>query len=410
MDPPAPETLMTLPLQGATVLDLTNVMSGPYCTLMLADMGADVIKIESFPEGDMSRRFDPKVNGESYCFAVLNRNKRSVALNLKRPEGLDAFRRLAKDAHFIVENFRPDVKHKIGIDYEAVKKINPGVIYGSVSGFGQTGPYATKGGYDIVAQGVTGIMRMTGEPGGRPAKVGIAMNDIAAGATLLYALLGAYIHRLKTGEGQYVETSLVEAGLAWTFWEFGAYFGAGEAPIATGTRHRRSAPYQAYRTKDGYVTVGANNTKLWTDFCQQVVERPQWLDDPRFVDLPARLKNVDALQEEIEAVFMQRETAYWWERLDRAGVPGGPVYTYEQCLADPHVVARRMVVDVEHPRIGPMKAMGHPVKSSGDIASIRTPAPMLGQHTRAVLGSLGYSETEIRAMLDNGAAFEGAAA
>ncbi len=399
---------MTLPLAGTKVLDLTNVMSGPYCTLMLADMGADVIKIESFPEGDMSRRFDPKVNGESYCFAVLNRNKRSVALNLKRPEGLEAFRRLAKDADFVVENFRPDVKHKIGIDYEAVRSINPAVIYGSVSGFGQTGPYAGKGGYDIVAQGVTGIMRMTGEPGGRPAKVGIAMNDIAAGATLLYALLGAYIHRLKTGEGQYVETSLVEAGLAWTFWEFGAYFGGGEVPIATGTRHRRSAPYQAYRTKDGYVTVGANNTKLWTDFCTQVVERPQWLQDPRFVDLPARLKNVDALQEEIEAVFMQQDTAYWWGRLDRAGVPGGPVYTYEQCLADPHIAARRMVLDVEHPTIGPMKAMGHPVKSTGEIASIRMPAPMLGEHTRAVLDSLGYSSAEIDAMLANKAAFDAA--
>ena len=397
---------MTLPLAGAKVLDLTNVMSGQYCTLMLADMGADVIKIESFPDGDMSRRFDPKVNGESYCFAVLNRNKRSVALNLKTPQGMDAFRRLAKDADFIVENFRPDVKHKIGIDYAAVKKINPGVIYGSVSGFGQTGPYANKGGYDIVAQGVTGIMRMTGDPGGRPAKVGIAMNDIAAGATLLHALLGAYIHRLKTGEGQYVETSLVEAGLAWTFWEFGAFFGSGEVPIATGTRHRRSAPYQAYRTQDGYVTVGANSAKLWTDFCKVVVEKPEWLQDSRFVDLPSRLKNVDALQEEIEAVFMRNSTAHWWERLDRAGVPGGPVYTYEQCLSDPHIVAREMVVDVDHPIIGPMKAMGHPVKSTGDIASIRTPAPTLGQHTRGVLEALGYAAAEIDAMSASAAIYD----
>ena len=399
---------MSLPLAGVKVLDLTNVMSGPYCTLMLADMGADVVKIEAFPEGDMSRRFEPKVNGESYCFAVLNRNKRSVALNLKRSEGMEVFRRLAKNADIIVENFRPDVKHKMAIDYESIRKINPGLIYGSVSGFGQTGPYAAKGGYDIVAQGVTGIMRMTGEPDGRPAKVGIAMNDIAAGATLLYALLGAYIHRLKTGEGQYVETSLVEAGLAWTFWEFGAYFGGGEVPTATGTRHRRSAPYQAYRTQDGYVTVGANSTKLWADFCSQVVEKPEWLQDPRFVDLPSRLKNVEQLQEEIEAVFLHKPTAYWWERLDRAGVPGGPVYTYEQCLADPHVGARQMVVDVEHPKIGPMKALGHPVKSSGEIASIRAPAPMLGEHTRAVLAGLGYPDSDIDAMLAAGSIYESA--
>jgi crotonobetainyl-CoA:carnitine CoA-transferase CaiB-like acyl-CoA transferase len=386
---------MTLPLAGATVLDLTNVMSGPYCTLMLGDMGAEVIKLENFPEGDTSRRFDPKVNGESYCFAVLNRNKRSIAVNLKSPEGQDIFWRLAKKADFIVENFRPDVKEKMGIDYAAVKKVNPAIIYGSVSGFGQTGPYAKKGGYDIVAQGVTGIMRMTGEPGGRPAKVGIAMNDIAAGATLLYALLGAYIHRLKSGEGQYVETSLLEAGLAWTFWEFGAYFGGGERPTATGTRHRRSTPYQAYKTQDGYVTVGANSTKLWNAFCTIVTEKPEWLTDPRFIDLPARLKNIDVLQEEIESVFAQQPTSFWWERLDRAGVPGGPVYTYEQTFEDPQVQARRMVIEVDHPKIGRMKAMGHPVKSTGDIASIRMPAPLLGQHTAEVLDELGLSRAEI---------------
>jgi crotonobetainyl-CoA:carnitine CoA-transferase CaiB-like acyl-CoA transferase len=399
---------MTLPLAGAKVLDLSNVMSGPYCTLMLGDMGAEVIKVESFPDGDMSRRFEPKVNGESYCYAVLNRNKRSIALDLKHAQGIEVFKRLARDADFIVENFRPDVKHKLGIDYESVKRLNPDVIYGSVSGFGQTGPYAAKGGYDIVAQGVTGIMRMTGEAGGRPAKVGIAMNDIAAGTTLLYALLGAYIHRLKTGEGQYVETSLVEAGLAWTFWEFGAFFGGGERPTATGTRHRRSAPYQAYKTQDGYVTVGANSAKLWQSFCTRVVEKPEWLTDPRFVDLPARLRNVEALQEEIEAVFARAPTAHWWERLDRAGVPGGPVYTYEECLNDPHVRARNMVLEVDHPVIGRMRAMGHPVKSTGEIAAIRRPAPLLGQHTRAILAELGMGAADIDALVAAGAAHAGA--
>lgn len=397
---------MTLPLAGTKVLDLTNVMSGPYCTLMLADMGAEVIKIESFPDGDTSRRFEPKVNGESYCFAVLNRNKRSLALNLKSPQGIEVFRRLAKQADFIVENFRPDVKRKMGIDYEAVKQYNPAVIYGSVSGFGQTGPYAAKGGYDIVAQGVTGIMRMTGEPDGRPAKVGIAMNDIAAGTTLLYALLGAYIQRLKTGEGQYVETSLVEAGLAWTFWEFGAFFGGSERPTATGTRHRRSAPYQAFRTQDGYVTVGANSAKLWQSFCTRVVEKPEWMQDPRFVDLPSRLKNVEVLQEVIEAVFRNQPTAHWWAKLDQAGVPGGPVYTYEQCLEDPHIVAREMVVEMDHPTIGRMKAMGHPVKSSGELTKIRMPAPLLGQHTSPILEELGFGTDEVAAMFSNGAVYD----
>jgi len=397
---------MTLPLAGAKVLDLTSVMSGPYCALMLGDMGADVVKLENFPDGDTSRRFDPKVNGESYCFAVLNRNKRSVAVNLKSPEGQDVFWRLAKQADFIVENFRPDVKHKMGIAYDDVKKVNPGVIYGSVSGFGQTGPYAKKGGYDIVAQGVTGIMRMTGEPGGRPAKVGIAMNDIAAGATLLYAMLGAYIHRLKTGEGQYVETSLIEAGLAWTFWEFGAYFGGGELPTATGTRHRRSTPYQAYKTRDGYVTVGANNNKLWTSFCTVVVEKPDWLTDPRFADAQSRLKNIDVLQDEIEKVFVTQPTSFWWERLDKAAVPGGPVYTYEQALDDPHVRARQMVVEVDHPKIGRMKAMGHPVKSSGDIASMRMPAPLLGQHSATVLREIGFDDAAIEALFGKGVIYD----
>src|SRR4029453_1421461 len=221
---------MALPLEGVKVLDFTAIMAGPYCTLMLADMGADVIKIESFPEGDGSRRFDPKVNGESYCFAVLNRNKTSVALNMKDARGKDIFGKLACDADILIENYRPGVTRKLGINYDAIKATNPGIIYASISGFGQTGPYSEKGGFDIIAQGMNGIMTMTGAPGGRPAKVGIAMNDIAAGSTALYSILAAYIKRLKTGKGQYLETSLLEAGLAWTFWEFGAYFGGGEIP------------------------------------------------------------------------------------------------------------------------------------------------------------------------------------
>jgi len=217
---------MALPLDGMKVLDLSNIMAGPYCTMVLGDMGAEVLKVENFPEGDGSRRFDPKVNGESYCFAVLNRNKKSLALNLKDPRGKEIFLKLAAKADIITENFRPGVTRKLGIDYATISKTNPGVIYASMSGFGQTGPYGRKGGFDIVAQGMSGIMMMTGEPGGRPAKVGIAMNDISSGVTALYGILGAYIGKLKSGKGQYLETSLLEAGLAWTHWESGAYFGA----------------------------------------------------------------------------------------------------------------------------------------------------------------------------------------
>ena len=397
---------MALPLEGVTVLDLSNIMAGPYCTMVLGDMGAEVLKVENFPEGDGSRRFDPKVNGESYCFAVLNRNKKSLALNLKDPRGKDIFLKLAAKADIITENFRPGVTRKLGVDYATVARTNPGVIYASMSGFGQTGPYGKKGGFDIVAQGMSGIMMMTGEPGGRPAKVGIAMNDISSGVTALYGILGAYIGKLKSGKGQYLETSLLEAGLAWTHWESGAYFGGGEIPVATGTRHRRSTPYQAYKTQDGYVTVGANNRKLWENFCNITCGKPQWLADPRFVDLPARLKNIDALQDEIEKVFATRPTSHWVEKLDAAEVPGGPVYTYQQALDDPHIKARNMVVEYDHPVIGRMKSLGLPIKSSADLTAIRQPAPWLGQHSELTLRGLGVSDDEIRRLFSEGVVYD----
>ncbi len=397
---------MALPLEGVRVLDLTSIMAGPYCTMVLGDMGAEVIKIENFPEGDGSRRFDPKVNGESYCFAVLNRNKKSVGLNMKDPRGKEAFMKLAAKADIITENFRPGVTKKLGIDYDAIAKSNPGVIYASMSGFGQTGPYGKRGGFDIVAQGMSGIMMMTGYPGGRPAKVGIAMNDIASGVTALYSILGAYIGRLRNGKGQYLETSLLEAGLAWTHWESGAYFGSGELPTATGTRHRRSTPYQAYKTKDGYVTVGGNNNKLWTAFCTSVCGKPEWLQDPRFNPLARRLENIDELEREIETVFATQPTAHWVEKLDAAGVPGGPVYTYDQILADPHIEARRMVVEIDHPRIGRMKSLGIPVKSTGELLAIRNAAPWLGQHSDEVLKELGYGGSEIAALYADGVLYD----
>jgi crotonobetainyl-CoA:carnitine CoA-transferase CaiB-like acyl-CoA transferase len=397
---------MALPLEGVKVLDFTAIMAGPYCTLMLADMGAEVIKIESFPEGDGSRRFDPKVNGESYCFAVLNRNKKSVALNMKDARGKDIFGKLARDADILIENYRPGVTRKLGINYDAIKTIKPGIIYASISGFGQTGPYSEKGGFDIIAQGMSGIMTMTGAPGGRPAKVGIAMNDIAAGVTALYSILAAYIKRLKTGEGAYLETSLLEAGLAWTFWEAGAYFGGGEIPFATGTRHRRSTPYQAYRTKDAYVTVGANNEKLWTAFCRQVLERPEMLEDPRFKTLATRLTNIDGLEQEIEKVLVQQSTEHWVKKLDAAGVPGGPVFSYPEALENEHSQSRKMVVEIDHPRIGRMKTLGNPVKSTTELARLRAPAPWLGQHSAEVLQNLGYPGKEIGQLFSAGVIYD----
>jgi crotonobetainyl-CoA:carnitine CoA-transferase CaiB-like acyl-CoA transferase len=397
---------MALPLESVNVLDLTNVMAGPYCSMVLGDMGANVVKIENFPGGDTSRNFDPKINDESYCFAVLNRNKKSLALDMKDPRGKEIFKRLAAKADIITENFRPGVVKKLGIDYDSVARFNPGVVYASMSGFGQTGPYGKKGGFDIIAQGMSGIMMMTGYPGGRPAKVGIAMNDIASGVTALYGILGAYIGKLRSGKGQYLETSLLEAGLAWSIWEFGAYFGSGELPTAIGTRHRRSAPYQAYRTKDGYVTLGASSEKLWKNFCTMVIAKPEWLTDPRFETLALRMKNIDVLEEEIEAVLTAMPTAHWVELLDAAQVPGGPVYRYEQTLNDPHVRARNMVVEIDHPIIGPMKTLGLPLKSTGELTAIRKPAPWLGQHSEEVLQSIGYSGEDIAALFAGGVVYD----
>lgn len=396
---------MPLPLEGVRVLDLTNVMAGPYCAMVLGDLGAEIVKIESF-DGDTSRHFEPQVNGESYCFAVLNRNKKSLSLDLKSEKGREVVLRLAERSEIVLENFRPGVVHKLGIDYESLKRHNPAIIYASMSGFGQTGPYGRKGGFDIIAQGMSGIMMMTGSPGGRPAKVGIAMNDIASGVTALYGILGAYIARLRHGNGQYLETSLLEAGLAWSIWEFGAFFGGGEIPTANGTRHRRSAPYQAYHTKDGYVTLGAGADKLWRIFATQVCNKPEWIEDPRFVTQALRVRNADELEREIEKILMTQTTAYWVEKLDAAKIPGGPVYTYDQVMQDPHVQARKMVVDIEHPRIGPMKTLGLPIKSTGELTAIRKPAPWLGQHSEEVLRGIGYGDAEIRALFDQRVVFD----
>jgi crotonobetainyl-CoA:carnitine CoA-transferase CaiB-like acyl-CoA transferase len=381
-------------LDDFRVLDLTRFLAGPYCTMVLAELGADVIKVERFPEGDDSRRLAPKVKGESYPFAMPNRSKRSLAVDLKSEAGRDLFLQLARDADLVVENFRPGVVQRLGIDYEAVRAVREDILYCSISGFGQTGPYRDRPGFDIMAQGVTGFMRMTGQPGGRPAKVGIAINDIAAGVTGVYSILAAQMVRQRSGQGQHIDISLVDAGLAWTVWESGAYFGDGEVPEATGTRHRRSAPYQAYRTADGYVTIGANNQRLWERLVA-VLDKPEWLEDPRFNTHGARLEHVDELEREIEAVTTTRTTDDWILTLEQAGVPGGPVLTYDEALADPHVLARGMVAEVEHPIIGPMRTLGTPAKFSGMDYSVRGPAPWLGQHTTEVMREAGLDDDEI---------------
>jgi crotonobetainyl-CoA:carnitine CoA-transferase CaiB-like acyl-CoA transferase len=374
--------------------------------MVLAELGADVIKVEQPGTGDDSRRLGPKINDESYPFAMPNRSKRSVSLNLKDDRGRDVFVGMARDADLIIENFRPGVVERLGIDYEAVRGVRPEIIYCSISGFGQSGPYRDRPGFDIMAQGVTGLMRMTGQAGGRPAKVGIAVTDLAAGSTAIYSILAAEMLRRRTGEGQYIDISLVDAALAWTVWESGAYFADGEVPQATGTRHRRSTPYQAYRTADGFVTIGANNDRLWRRLVVDVLGMPAWLEDPRFVTLSDRMAAIDELEREIEAITMTRTTADWIEALQAAGVPGGPVLTYDQALDDPHVAARNMIANLEHPIIGPMRTIAPPSKFSDLPYAVRGPAPWLGQHTTEVLRETGYADDEIEGLYADGVLFD----
>ncbi|WP_457187937.1 CaiB/BaiF CoA transferase family protein [Nocardioides sp. P5_E3] len=404
-NPTIRETGRGRPLDGFRVLDLTRFLSGPYCTMVLAELGADVIKVEQPHTGDDSRRMAPKIDGESYPFAMPNRSKRSVSLDLKTDKGRELFLAMAAEADLVIENFRPGVADRLGIGYEGVKAVREDILYCSISGFGQTGPYRERPGFDIMAQGMVGFLRMTGEPGGRPAKVGIAVNDIAAGATAIYSIMAAQMHRTATGEGQYMDISLVDAGLAWAVWESGAYFGAGEVPQPTGTRHRRSTPYQAYRTSDGYVTIGAANDRLWARLVV-ALERPEWAEDPRFLTLPDRMANIEALEAEIEAITTTRTTDEWIKTIDQVGVPCGPVLTFDETLNDPHVVARGMIAELEHPVIGEMKTIGPPTKFSALDYSVRGPAPWLGQHTAEVLREIGVSDDDITTLFADEVVFD----
>ncbi|MGH3666611.1 MAG: CaiB/BaiF CoA transferase family protein [Egibacteraceae bacterium] len=388
---------MILPLEDVRVLDLTQVMAGPFCSMVLADLGADVVKIEPPGTGDQARTsIGLSMKGEdTAAFLAVNRNKRSATLNLKSDEGRALFCRLAGTADVVVENFRPGVTRKLGVDYDALRKVNPRLIYASISGFGQTGPYAQRPGYDLIAQGMAGVMSVTGEPGGNPVKCGIPIGDLGAGLFCATAILSAYIGRAKTGRGQYIDTSLFEAALALSVWESAELWATGQVPQPVGSAHRFSAPYQALRTSDGYLTIGGNNQRLWTRLCD-VIDRPELADDERFATNGDRLANRPQLVRELEAALEGRTTAEWVDAFLDAGVPAGPISNYEQVFDDPHTKAREMVVEVEHPVEGTVRALGIPVKLSDTPARIRRPAPLLGQHTREVLNELGVGAAELR--------------
>jgi crotonobetainyl-CoA:carnitine CoA-transferase CaiB-like acyl-CoA transferase len=390
------------PLTGLRVIDLTQAMAAPFCTMNLADMGADVIKIEPPGEGEPTRRLGSvQQHGHSATFMTMNRGKRDLTVDLKRPEGVEILHRLARTADVFVQNYRPGVAERLGVGYEQLHRLNPRLVYCAISGFGGTGPYAPRGGYDLIAQGMSGIMSVTGEEDGAPAKSGVPLSDLAAGLFGAYGILCALEHRDRTGEGQLVDTSLLEAAMALTAWESSEFWVTSQAPRALGSAHRLSAPYQALRASDGWLTVGANNDRLFEGLCR-ALDRPELVADPRFAGRVERLRNRRALADELEKTTATAPRAHWLERFDREGVPAGPISTYPEALADPHALARGMVVDLVHPGAGPIKALGVPVKLSDTPGAVDRAAPLLGQHTAEILAELGYTEAEQRQLRDTG--------
>ena len=386
-------------LDGLHVLDLTQFMAGPFATMILADLGADIVKIESPGRGDQTRHAlgTPGKGDDTLAFHALNRNKRSLTLDLKTTEGLEIFHQLAGKADVIMENFRPGVVHRLGIDYESVAKENPGIIYASISGFGQTGPYAGRPGFDLIAQAMGGIMSVTGSPDGTPVKAGVPIADLSAGLFAVIGILSAHASREKTGLGQYLETSLLESAIALSVWESAELWATGNAPQPLGSAHRLTAPYQAIEAMDGFFTMGAANQHLWVAACG-ALQRPDLPDDPRFGKNTERMKNLPDLIRELEQAVSRRSVAECVDALLDAGVPAAPIYDYRQVFDDEHVKYRQMKQHVIHPVEGETPSLGFPIKMNGTPASLRSPAPLLGEHSDDILRQLGLPEDTIRSL------------
>jgi formyl-CoA transferase len=384
-------------LTGIRVLDVTQVMAGPFCAMQLCDMGADVIKVEP-PVGDSTRYMAGAKGHDSPGFNAVNRGKRGIVLDLKSSAAQRAFRRLARQCDVVIENYRPGVMARFGLDYAALSKENPRLVYASISGYGQTGPDASKGGFDLVAQGVSGLMSVTGQPGGPPTKVGVPLTDLAAGLFALAGILAALHYRSTTGQGQFIDTSLLEAGLALSLWESAEYFATGVPPEPLGSAHRMFAPYQAIRCADGYITLGAATDRLFGRL-SELLGHADWARDPRFADNTRRVQNRSALAALIEGVTTTRPRRHWLTVLEQAGIPCGPINSYAEAFADPHVLARDMVIGVQHPSLGALKMPGSPLKMSETPTDARRRAPLLGEHTREVLLEAGFNNDEVAELL-----------
>ena len=394
-----------LPLAGVRVLDVSQVMAGPYACMLLADLGADVVKVEPPDGGDQTRgAMGFKMKGpDSMGFLNMNRNKRSIALNLKSPAGREVLFRMVKDADILVENYRPGVMKRLGIDYETLSAINPALVYVSISGFGQSGPWADRPGFDLMAQAMSGIMSVTGYPGGAPVKAGVPVADIGCALFATYAMLAAYIGRQATGKGQYIDASLFDSAMAFSIWDMSEYWGTGRPPEPLGTANRMSAPYQAMKASDGHFVMGATNQKLWRKLCSEM-DRPDLLDDPRFATVSLRLGNRAALVESLEQSFALKSCAQWIELLLEAGIPAGPILSYPEAFDSEHGRHRQMRMDIDHPIEGKVPNIGFAVKLSGTPQQVRRHPPLLGEHTQAVLAELGIGGVE-RAALEAAGAF-----
>ena len=385
-------------LEGVRVLDLTRALAGPYCTMMLGDYGADVVKIELPGVGDDTRQWAPPFIGEeSAYFLSINRNKRSMTLNLRHPSGKRIFLEMAKGAEVVVENFTPGVVDRLGIDYRSVKAVNPRVVYCSISGFGQTGPYRDKSAYDQVMQGIGGIMSLTGEPDRPPVKMGIALTDIGAGMLAAFAIITAMFHQEThhAEEGQYIDVSMLDLQVAWATYMGGYYFATGKNPEKVGAAHPSLVPYQAFMCQDGkYINVAVGSERLWERFCN-AMNREDLASDPAYARNGDRVRNRSKLVPLLQQEYLKKPIAAWVQQLEDGGVPCGPINELSEVFADPQVLSRNMIAEIPHPTLGTIKQAGIPIKFSRTEGSIDRHPPLLGEHTREVLLQLGYSEDDL---------------
>jgi crotonobetainyl-CoA:carnitine CoA-transferase CaiB-like acyl-CoA transferase len=392
---------MTQALSGIKIIDLTSALSGPYCTMLLGDLGAEVIKIEEPQAGDMVRKSGPFIKGEGAYFLYGNRNKKGMTLNLQKERGRNILLKLIKNADIFVENFRPQVKIRLKIDYPKLKEINPRLIYCSISGFGQTGPWADRPGFDQIAQGMSGLMSVTGFPESGPTRVGVAIGDSVAGIFAAYGILAALFEREKSGLGQFIETSLLEGLVAVLGFQAAKYFGTGETPLQQGNDHGTIAPYGTYRTKDGYINIAAGNQKMWEKLCE-ILGVEDLIYELRFQTMPDRVQNKEALKEIIEKNLARKTTEEWVEILNKGGIASGPIYTIDQVFRDEQVSHQKMLLEVEHSIAGKIKMIGFPVKMGRTPCRIALAPPHLGQNTNEILKELNYSEEEIKELKQSG--------